>query len=111
MRSDLREAIYGLPGLSERRLGCSPELEDVIMSLLHLDPARRPGSAAEVLARVGSVVSGGSFDAATFAAEARLVLGETLSTVALGRVARLDTQTSAVQLLPSTEIYAISRKG
>ena len=48
---------------------------------------------------------------ATFAAEARLVLGETLSTVALGRVARLDTQTSAVQLLPSTEIYAVSRKG
>jgi hypothetical protein len=68
LRSDPAEAIYGLPGLSERRLGCTPELEDVIMSLLHLDPARRPGSAAEVLARVGSAVSGGAFDSATFAA-------------------------------------------
>jgi len=76
VRSDLREAIYGLPGLSERRLGCSPDLEDVIMGLLHLDPARRPGSAAEVLARVGSAVSGGSFDAATFAATRRIKAGE-----------------------------------
>ena len=24
VRTDAREAIYGLPGLSERRLGCSP---------------------------------------------------------------------------------------
>ena len=39
------------------------------MSLLHLDPTQRPGSAAEVLARVNSAVSGGAFDSATFAAE------------------------------------------
>ena len=41
------------------------------MSLLHLEPAQRPGSVAEVLARVNSVVSGGSFDSATFAASRR----------------------------------------
>ena len=72
VRTDAREAIYGLPGLSERRLGCSPELEDVIMSLLHLDASKRPGSAAEVLARVNSVVSEGAFDSATFAATRRI---------------------------------------
>jgi hypothetical protein len=76
LRSDPEQAIYGLPGLSERRLGCTPELEDLIMSLLHLEPRRRPGSAAEVLARVGKVVSGGAFDSATFAASRRVRAGE-----------------------------------
>jgi hypothetical protein len=72
VRTDTRDAIYGLPGLSERRLGCSPELEDVIMSLVHLDATQRPGSAAEVLARVNSVVSEGAFDSGTFAASRRV---------------------------------------
>jgi serine/threonine protein kinase len=76
IRTDLQEAIYGLPGLSERRLGCTPELEEVIMSLLHLDPARRPGSAAEVLARVNSVVAANAFDSATFAATRRIKVTE-----------------------------------
>ena len=68
LRTDTREAIYGLPGLSERRLGCTVELEEVIMSMLHLDPSRRPGGAADVLARVYSAVSGSALDSATFAA-------------------------------------------
>jgi hypothetical protein len=72
VRTDAREAIYGLPGLSERRLDCSPQLEEVIMNLLHLDAGQRPGSAAEVLARVNSVVSEGAFDSATFAATRRI---------------------------------------
>jgi serine/threonine protein kinase len=76
LRSDPREAVYSLPGLSERRLGCSPQLEELIMSLLHLDPGRRPGSAAEVLARVGKVISRGSFDSATFAASRRVKASE-----------------------------------
>jgi len=76
LRSDPREAVYSLPGLSERRLGCTPQLEDLIMSLLHLDPRRRPGSAAEVLARVGKVVSSGSFDSTTFAAGRRVKASE-----------------------------------
>jgi serine/threonine protein kinase len=76
IRTDAREAIYGLPGLSERRLGCSPQLEEVIMSLLHLDANKRPGSAAEVLARVNSVVSESAFDSATFAASRRIKVSD-----------------------------------
>jgi hypothetical protein len=75
LRTDPSEAIYGLPGLSERRLGCSPELEELLMSLLHLDPRRRPGSAADVLAQVRAAVGRGSFDATTFAASRASRLG------------------------------------
>jgi serine/threonine protein kinase len=45
-------ATYGLPPVSQFRIYCSPALEDLIMSLLVIDRAERPGSAAEVLARV-----------------------------------------------------------
>lgn len=76
LRIEPSEAIYGLPGLSEWRLGCSPELEDVIMSMLFLDPSRRPGSVAEVLSRVRSAVSGNGFDSATFAASRSSKVGE-----------------------------------
>lgn len=58
----------GLPPLSELRPGIAADLEAVITSLLAVDPARRPGSVAEVRARVGSAVSGSAYDAATFAA-------------------------------------------
>jgi serine/threonine protein kinase len=61
------DAVYGLPSLSERRIYCSHDLESVIMSLLHLDPARRPGSAA----RVQAIVSGSPFEADTLAAAHR----------------------------------------
>lgn len=44
---------------------------------------------------------------AAFTMEARLALGQALSTIALGRVARLDTASGGVQLLPSTAIYAL----
>jgi len=52
------DSIYGLPSLSERLLSCSPELESVVMSMLTLDPARRPGSVAEVLDQVRAHRSG-----------------------------------------------------
>ncbi len=68
VRENDGDSIYGLPPLSDRRIYCSQELESVIMSLLHLDPARRPGSAAEVLARVQAIVSGSPFEADTLAA-------------------------------------------
>ena len=71
VRADGDEAIYGLPALSERRLTCSPELEEVIMSMLFLDPSRRPGSVAEVQARVNAAVSGWAFESATYAASRR----------------------------------------
>lgn len=71
VRTDGDDQIYGLPALSERRLTCSPELEEVIMSMLFLDPARRPGSVAEVQARVTAAVSGWAFESATYAASRR----------------------------------------
>lgn len=71
VREDDGNAIYGLPPLSEFRINLSPELEEVIMSLLHLDPGARPGSVAEVLARVQAKSSGAEWAADTFAAAHR----------------------------------------
>ncbi len=53
-------ASFGLPPLSEHRADCSPELEDLVMSLLHVDPAERPGSVGSVLARVSAALGDGS---------------------------------------------------
>jgi serine/threonine protein kinase len=67
-------ATYGLPPVSQFRIYCSPALEDLIMSLLVIDRSGRPGSAAEVLARVRSFLadpSGGT----TLAAQRRRSLG------------------------------------
>jgi len=71
VRQDDSGEIYGLPPLVERRISCSAELEEVVMSLLHIDPSERPGSVAEVLARVNAFVSGAKFDADTLAATRR----------------------------------------
>ncbi len=80
VRTDGDDQIYGLPALSERRLTCSPELEDVIMSMLYLDPSRRPGSVAEVQARVNAAVSGWAFESATYAASRRSNIDDTALT-------------------------------
>jgi CRP/FNR family transcriptional regulator len=48
--------------VSQFRIYCSPALEDVIMSMLVIDRARRPGSAAEVLARVSDFLAGVEHD-------------------------------------------------
>ncbi len=76
LRTDETQSVYGLPPLSDYRIYCSPELESVVMSLLHLDPGGRPGSAAEVLARVAAIVSGSPFAAETLAATRRSTLPE-----------------------------------
>lgn len=47
------ENIYGLPPPSRLGAMLSAELEATIMDLLAIRPARRPGGAAEVLARIG----------------------------------------------------------
>ena len=60
--------IYGLPPLSEYRIKCSRELEETVMSMLHIDPERRPGSVAEVLARVRAAISGAPYAADALAA-------------------------------------------
>lgn len=75
-RTDDPESIYGLPPLSDYRIYCTPELESTVMSLLLLDPAQRPGSTAEVLARVSAQVSGSPFDSETLAAARRSKLDD-----------------------------------
>ncbi len=50
--------IYGLPPLSEYRIHCSRELEEIVMSMLRIDPEERPGSVAEIRARVRALQSG-----------------------------------------------------
>jgi serine/threonine protein kinase len=50
--------IYGLPPLSEYRIHCSRQLEETVMSMLRIDPEQRPGSVAEVRARVRALRSG-----------------------------------------------------
>jgi len=65
--------VYGLPPLSDVRLTCPPQLEEVVMGLLTIDPARRPGGAPEVLARLRSIASGFGLDAPTVAAARRPV--------------------------------------
>jgi tRNA A-37 threonylcarbamoyl transferase component Bud32 len=52
-------STYGLPPVSQFRIYCAPALEDVIMSMLVLDQSKRPGSAAEVLARVQAQLDAG----------------------------------------------------
>ena len=63
--------VYGLPGLSDVRLHCPPALDELIMSLVHIDPARRPGGAAEVLARLRAGAGGLGLDSSTVAAARR----------------------------------------
>ena len=76
IREDDGNSVYGLPMLSDVRIYCSEELERVVMSMLHLDPAQRPGSVAEVMAQVQAIVSGSEFDADTLAATRRAKLDE-----------------------------------
>jgi serine/threonine protein kinase len=59
--------IYGLPALADVALSCPPPLEEVVMSLLFLDPDRRPGGAAEVLAQVSAIAGGFGLDSQTLA--------------------------------------------
>jgi len=59
--------VFGLPALSDIALRCPPALEEVVMSLLSLQPDRRPGGAAEVLARIRTLAGGLALDAQTLA--------------------------------------------
>jgi serine/threonine protein kinase len=63
--------IYGLQVLSDVALDCPPPLEEIVMELLHIDPARRPGGTGEVLARIRAIASGFGLDTATIASARR----------------------------------------
>jgi serine/threonine protein kinase len=63
--------IYGLQTLSDIALDCPPPLEEIVMELLQIDPARRPGGTGEVLARIRAIASGFGLEAATIASARR----------------------------------------
>ncbi|HEB88640.1 MAG TPA: cyclic nucleotide-binding domain-containing protein [Deltaproteobacteria bacterium] len=63
--------IYGLKSLSDIALDCPPPLEEIVMGMLCIDPARRPGGTGEVLARIRAIASGFGLDTATIAASRR----------------------------------------
>jgi serine/threonine protein kinase len=62
---------YGLKSLSDVALDCPPPLEEVVMGMLCIDPARRPGGTGEVLARIRAIASGFGLDTATIASSRR----------------------------------------
>ena len=63
--------IFGLQRLSDVRIHCPPPLEEVVMGLLFIDPARRPGGASEVLSRIRAIADGFGLDSQTVAAARR----------------------------------------
>ncbi len=62
---------FGLKALSDIALDCPPPLEEIVMGMLYIDPARRPGGTGEVLARIRAIASGFGLDTATIAAARR----------------------------------------
>ena len=63
--------VFGLRRLSDVKLTCPPPLEEVIMGLLYIDPAKRPGGTGEVLSQIRTIASGYGLDAQTVAATRR----------------------------------------
>ena len=63
--------IFGLERLSDVRIHCPPPLEEVVMGLLYIDPARRPGGAGEVLSRIQAIADGFGLDSRTVTAAHR----------------------------------------
>lgn len=63
--------IYGLQAISDIALDCPPPLEEIVMECLHIDPSRRSGGTAEVLARIRAIASGFGLDTATIASARR----------------------------------------
>ncbi len=63
--------IFGLQRLSDVRIHCPPPLEEVVMGLLFIDPASRPGGAGEVLSRIRAIADGFGLDNRTVAAARR----------------------------------------
>ena len=63
--------MFGLKSLSEVALDCPPPLEEIVMGMLYIDPARRPGGTGEVLARIRAIAGGFGLDTATIASARR----------------------------------------
>jgi hypothetical protein len=67
LRTNMDEHEHGLPYPSELRPGCSRDFEKVVMGLLSIDQAKRPGGAAEALNIIQSIHEGSSVDSESFA--------------------------------------------
>jgi len=71
LRTKEQGNIYGLKHLSDIALDCPPPLEEIVMGMLYIDPASRPGGTSEVLARIRAIASGFGLDTSTIAAARR----------------------------------------
>lgn len=67
---------YGLPHISHYRPDTPPDLAEAIMSLLMANPEKRPGGAAEMLARIKAMKSGGGFSSGDSFASLNMELTE-----------------------------------
>lgn len=70
IRHDPAVDYYGLPPLRSRRPDANEALEEVLMQMLAVDPANRPGGAAEVLAQIRSLAAGAKAPTNLFTAAA-----------------------------------------
>ena len=71
LRTKEQGNIFGLKHLSDIALDCPPPLEEIVMGMLYIDPASRPGGTSEVLARIRAIASGFGLDTSTIAAARR----------------------------------------
>ncbi len=71
LRTEEQGNIFGLKHLSDIALDCPSPLEEIVMGMLYIDPARRPGGTGEVLARIRAIASGFGLDPTTIAAARR----------------------------------------
>jgi len=71
LRTQEQGNTFGLKSLSDVALDCPPPLEEIVMGMLYIDPARRPGGTGEVLARIRAIASGFGLDTTTIAAARR----------------------------------------
>jgi serine/threonine protein kinase len=63
--------VFGLQRVSDVRLHCPPALEEVIMGMLFIDPARRPGGSSEVLTQLDTIARGFGLDSQMVASTRR----------------------------------------
>jgi serine/threonine protein kinase len=63
--------VFGLQRVSDVRLHCPPQLEEVIMGMLFIDPARRPGGSSEVLTQLDAIARGFGLDSQMVASARR----------------------------------------
>ncbi|MEZ4216801.1 MAG: protein kinase [Myxococcota bacterium] len=95
--------VYGLPLLSDVAISCPPPLEEVVMSLLFIDPDRRPGGASQVLAQVRAIASGFGLDSQTVASARRSATDPTQVQAVIDAI--VDPLWSSISKAPGFDRY------